>query len=105
MSAKLDVKLDKVEFTFGGVFAFDSFKSDVELSPVRMMAYFYRTPSGAVSIASLWIKEYDHDMPQWKVTRLPRFQERLIENSIEDGLRKEDEEDARSIREVAEGFV
>lgn len=100
-----NLKLETVEFTFGGLFTFDSFKSEAELSPVKMMANFYRTPSGAVSIASLWIQEYIQDMTQWKVTRLPRFQERLIEHQIEDGLRKEQDEDAKNVREVAEGFT
>lgn len=103
--APLTVKLEQVEFTFGGLFTFDCFKTERELSPVRLMAYFYAMPSGAVSIASLWEKKWIGERHQWQPVKLPRFQEVMIEAQIEDGLRKEREEDARNVREAAAGFV
>lgn len=103
-----NVKLESVEFTFGGLFTFDCFKNDRELAPVAMRAYFYVTPSGCVSIASLWVKDHPkalEGLAQWTDVRLPRFQTVLIEAQIEDGLRKERSEDARNVREVAEGYA
>jgi hypothetical protein len=100
-----NLKLQTVEFTFSGLFTFDVFNTERELSPVPMMANFYVTPSGVVSIASLWIKGRICDLPQWQPVHLPRFQVVLIEAQIEDGLRKERDEDARNVREVAQGFA
>jgi len=105
MPKPLQIKLEKVEFTFSGLFTFDCFKSERELSPVPMMAYYYAMQSGAVSVASLWTKRWIGELAQWQPVHLPRFQVVLIEAQIEDGLRKEREEDSRNVREVAGGFV
>jgi hypothetical protein len=105
MPKLLNLKLQTVEFTFGGLFTFDVFKTERELSPVPMMANFYVTPGGAVSIASLWVKRWIGELTQWQPVHLPRFQVVLIEAQIEDGLRKERDEDARNVREVARGFA
>lgn len=101
------VNLQRIEFTFSGLFTFDCFKSDRELAPVEMMAYFHRTVSGAVTLASTWIKTYPkvlEGLHQWVPTSLPRFQELLIEAQIEAGMRKEDREDRANVREVAQGY-
>ena len=79
-------ELHKVEFTFSGVFTFDCFGSDREAGPEPMMAYYCLRPSGTVTMASIWIRNKDK---QWITTKLPRWQEVMIENVIEDGLRKE----------------
>lgn len=101
------VNLQRIEFTFSGLFTFDCFKSDRELAPVEMMAYFHRTQSGAVTLASTWIKTYPkvlEGLHQWAPTYLPRFQELLIEAQIEAGLRQEANEDRHNVREVARGY-
>lgn len=103
MPKPLDVKLDMIEFTFGGLFTFDCFESDSELAPVRLQACFYVLKSGAVSIASVWVNEGTKDHPFWIVTSLPRWQIELVEKSIAAGLRKERQKDARNVLEAAWG--
>lgn len=91
-------ELHKVEFTFSGVFTFDCFGSDREAGPEPMMAYYCLRPSGTVAMASTWIRNEDK---QWVFTRLPQWLEKLIEEQIAAGLRKERAQQAASMRETA----
>lgn len=96
----LDVCLDKIEFTFGGMFTFDAWQSEAELGPLPMMAYFYKLPGGTVSVASLWVNQGTKSLPRWIDVRLPKFQVELIERSIAAGVAKEQAEDAKAVVEA-----
>lgn len=96
------MKLQQIYFTFGGLVTFDCFQTDAEIEPTPMMAYYWVSAGGVVTIASLWVNSGTEKAPMWVTTRLPRFQQRIIENQIEDGLRTERDQNIRNVREVAE---
>lgn len=91
-------ELHRLDFTFDALLTFDCFKSERQVGPLGLMVYYSLSPSGSVRVASMWKKDKDG---QWITTKLPRWQEILVENGIEDGHRVERERLAASMKETA----